>query len=85
MIHIDEGQVKIINCKRSLRLFLVQRRKSSRLAPLFDHVLISEASLAPECVAEEQDEGEKAYARNDRKEPEDGAPIESRCQYTSQY
>ena len=45
---------------------------------LSNHSLIIKASLASECVTEEQDEREKARAGDDRKEPEDGAPIESR-------
>ena len=52
------------------------------LASLFNRTLIIKTALAPECVVEEQDKGEKAHPW---KEPEDSMPIESRCQYTSKY
>ena len=45
--------------------------------PRVGRCLIIKASLTPECVTEEQDEREKDKAGDNRKEPEDGAPIES--------
>jgi hypothetical protein len=59
--------------------------KGCRLASLFNRSLIIKASLASERVTEEQDERKKAEAGDYRKEPEDGLPIESRCQNSSKY